>query len=285
MSDDLWLEWRDDLGGFALDETNGITLVQGLSGLMAPPVSVTGSSYVSTDGAAFIGSRSSERNVDLFIAFYDADGNVRDRIATLVARLHRGPGVLALGSETRTRELLNVSRDGGLTGVERGTDFYARDVANLVALDPWWHGDTRVVSLTLSGVNIPFDDASTGFDDAVSFDGLVSSSIANGGDTVSFPVVTIRGPFTTATVRSGATGRVELSSALAIGDTISVDTRPGNRGPRLNGGPIDWSLLTETSRLFTIPVGGGRVSSASTGEDVGDGSLIEVSARERHLTP
>jgi hypothetical protein len=103
------------------------------------------------------------------------------------------------------------------------------------------------------------------------------------GDAAASPITTIVGPFDTLQVGIAGGQTFELAAALAGGDTIIVDTNQGNRGPRRNAGPIDWSLLTPASRLWDLPLGNSVLNAAATGDS--GASLIEVSWRERWLTP
>ncbi len=97
------------------------------------------------------------------------------------------------------------------------------------------------------------------------------------------PLTTITGPFTTLQVGVAGGETFEITSALSEFDTLTVDAYPGRRGPSLNGGPVDWSLLTPASRLWELPKGATVLNAFATG---GTGSsAITVAYRPRWLTP
>lgn len=276
------LAWIDDLGSFDLTgDTNGVRVIEGAAGLEFPPVTNTASQYLAADGAALEKTRYPPRTLDLAVQFFH-ETRVRSVIETLAGRLARGPGTLRFDDGTNVRDLLNVVYAGGLEGSELSIETHRAGILSLEAFDPWWYGQSQTVTLPF-GSTTTFDDAGTDFSDAgTDFNGADSVGVTVAGHAPSLPVTTIEGPFDTLTVARGSS-MFELASALADGDMIVIDSKPGNRGPRLNNGPINWSLLTNTSALFGLPVGPNIVSVGASG--TGGNSNIEMSYRERHLTP
>ena len=277
------LTWIDSNGQeTTLIEPNGFTVLTGALGLGAVPVSLEMADRLSSDGSVLAGRRSPHRNVVLPL-FIEDETRVLN-VEAQAAEMFYGPGTLRRDDGTTVRELTEVVYETGLAGNDDADIMgptWAKVVVSLLALDPWWYGQERTVAFEF-GVNYDFD-ANEDFDANIPFDGRVATSTTVFGDAEAFPVTTLSGPFTTADV--GFTGGKSFSIAdpLADGHTIVVDTRPGNRGPRKNGGPIDWSLLTPESRLWTLPPGVSRLTAATTGED--GGSFVELSYRERHRTP
>lgn len=245
-----------------LDGSSGIRVTRGALGLDVPPVTNTLDPYAAFDGAALIKRRRTARAVTL--PLYIKHASRAQTLLAAVAAAFQGPGKLRYADGTVDVELRNVIYDGGIPGDQSKTvsKAWRRVVAGLVALDPWWYGAAQSVSLSLSAATA--FSAAAAFSAAIPFDGGNAVGVVNGGDTEAWPVTTITGPASTFTATQDGIGW-SLASALSSGDTLVVDTRPGSRGPRLNGGAVDWSLLTESSRLFTIPDGMSQVVSGATG--------------------
>jgi hypothetical protein len=256
-------------------------------GLDSAPVELLTMPRLSAPGSARVGRRHPEREMFWVIQILSQPSTttaVRD-----LARAFVQGGSLALTVDGSTRELREIEYRGGLEGVwnfaEPGVvgGPNRRMGATMVALDPWWYGAGDLVVLS-SDAATGFDDAAVGFDDAaVLFDGASATPVLVSGDAAPSPVTTITGPYDTLTVGIAGGLAFQLSSALGAGDVITVDTRPGNRGPRLNGGAVDWSLLTAVSRLFELPLGGSVLLAQATGT-TGD-SQVSVAWDERWLTP
>jgi hypothetical protein len=208
---------------------------------------------------------------------------VQTKVASIAAALV-GPSTITISDGTVTRSLLNVIYEAGLEGVrsrEMAGQTWRKFAVSLLALDPWWYGASTSVQLTFAAA-VAFDAAIT-FNNAIGFDGSDANPVTVSGYATAFPTTTITGPFTTLQVGVAGGQTFTLAAALAAGSTIIVDTKPGNRGPRLNAGAIDWSLLTPASRLWELPVGSSVLNAAATGTT--GASIVEVAWRERWLTP
>ena len=62
-----------------------------------------------------------------------------------------------------------------------------------------------------------------------------------------------------------------------------IDHRPSSRGPRKNGGVVDWSLITEDSRLFPLAQGTTAIGTGATG--MTGATKIVMAFDGRYLTP
>lgn len=280
------LVWIDtDNVSTDLVASSGYEHLVGMIGMDAPPVENNMSPYLSSDGSTLVKARRPERRVGIPLLVNTSGTNVRDLIANL-ADILRGPGTLRFEQDERTRDLTNVIYEMGMEGDENPTlalaDQWRKVVVGLIALDPWWYGESKSVTLSY-GADIDFDDSGTDFDESIGFNGSTATPVSVSGHTAVSPVTTIEGPFTTCQVGLAGGQTFALADALADGDTITVDSRPASRGPSLNGGPIDWSLLTPASRLWELPTGSSTLNTAVTGD--GGASNIEVEYRERWLTP
>jgi hypothetical protein len=280
----LAITWTDADGvDHDLYDWAGWTVTEGAVGLEGPPMTNTIAPFVGLDGGALIKRRRPVRSIVLPIHVTHPT-RAMTQIATVVKAL-QGPGILTLADGTTTRSLLDVYYEAGLEGYRARSQGSAglsrRFVVSLVALNPWWHDAQQSEDVDTGAV--AFDDASTGFDAAIDFDGRATTAFAVDGDTTALPTWTIDGPYTKLIVGTQGGQLFELADALADGDRIVVDTRPGNRGPRLNDGNIDWSLLTPASRLWELPTGTPVVVAAASGDDAGSG--VSVAFRQRWLTP
>lgn len=268
-----------------LNQANGYKVLAGASGLDAPPVELFPEARTTGDGSVLVKRRTGVRSLALPI-FVNTGGSPRTAVS-LLADVFRGPGTLRVSTDGSTfRDLRGVYYETGLEGDEaRGLSLpgvWRKVVVSLQAFDPWWYGDSVGQSMTLGGTT-PFDDA-VGFDDPVTlFNGGDSTVFTVDGHADAFPVWTITGPFTTLTVEVAGSSQFELAAPLAGGSTITVDSRPQSRGPSLDGGGVDWSLLTAGSRLPVMPTGSTSVSVLTTGT-TGD-SVVSADFEPRWLTP
>jgi len=268
-----------------LSEENGYTILYGLSGLDAPPVELNTAPRTAGDGSLLVKRRTNDRFIVLPLRVR-TETQVRSTIAMLADKF-RGPGQFRFSENGSTfRTLRDVYYETGLEGDESSDASYPgvwrKVVVSLRALDPWWYGAAEARTMSL-GAETAFD-AVLGFDDPVTpFDGGTTTTFQVGGHADSYPVWTFAGPFTALTVVVAGSESMELASALADGSTITVDTRPGSRGPSLNGGAVDWSILTAASRLPTFAPGSTSVAVGAAGDDAG--SSVSVTYEPRWLTP
>jgi hypothetical protein len=264
------------------DEASGCRVLKGAAGLDAPAVSNNISDYLTSDGGVLVKSRRTVRPIILPLMLTDAT-RVQTKVASIAAALV-GPSTITISDGTITRSLLNVIYEAGLEGV-RSNDMagatWRKFAVSLLALDPWWYGASISTSLTFAAA-VAFD-AAIAFDAVVGFSGSDANPVTVVGDAPASPITTIVGPFTTLQVGIAGGETFTLAAALAAGSTIIVDTTPGNRGPRLNAGEIDWSLLTPSSRLWELPLGSSVLNAGSTGST--GASSVQVEWRERWLTP
>lgn len=276
------LTWIDSAGvSTPLVEAGGYKLLRGTMGLgeAAPQNSID--DFVAFDGAVLVKRRRSTLGLLLPLLVRHAT-RVQTKIEELASMLERAPGQIQYDDGVNTRTLKNVIYEGGLGGDLSNAPFpvWRKVAVALLALDPWWYGPANSQALSTSAVTA--FDAAIAFDSAIAFDGGAATGVNVSGDTDAYPVITVQGPATTLTVGSG--GLVwSIAAALSASDVLIVDHRPGSRGPRLNAGGVDWSLLTEASRLWTLPRG---VASVVTGIVGGSGATaINMSWEPRYLTP
>jgi len=261
-----------------LDGSAGIRALHAPIGLESASPQNTIDDYVAFDGAVLTNRRRSTRSVAVKLHLTHAT-----RVETVVAQvaaMFQGPGTLQWADGVNTRTLKQVVYEAGIDGSGDVTPTMRVVVVSLIALDPWWYGPTESQGLS-SGTSTTFD-ASIAFDAFMPFDGGGSGSSVVTGDTGAYPVVTVTGPATTLTVGAGGLFW-SIASPLLAGDVLVVDHRPGSRGPVLNGGVVDWSLLSEASRLWLLPQGTVSVISGTTGSS--GSTSITLTWQTRWLTP
>lgn len=288
MSCEFDLTWTDQAGNSLLltDPDNGIELMLGALGFDVPPVNNTVGGYVNLDGGTLVKRRRDVRPVTFGLYLQDAV-RLRTVIGELAGTFH-GPGALTFNDGTHTRTLFSVIYDGGMEG-EWSADMglqrfgWRKLVVSLLALDPWWYDAEQSDPISTAQATA-FNSASVAFNDpTVAFNGSDTTLLNVDGDASALPVWTITGPFDSLLVGLAGGQAFVLADALTAGNQIIVDTRPGSRGPRLNGGAIDWSLLTPESRLWDLPVGTPSIIAGASGG--AGGSAVTVAFRQRWLTP
>lgn len=276
------LTWRDTNGDDTdLTADNGFLITKGPVGLDAPPVALTVDDFAAFDGGVLVRRRRPARAIALPMHLTHPT-RVATRVAQL-ASLLADTGELHYSDGTHTRTLRDVTYEAGLSGdLSNAHSPLTRDIVlSLLALDPWWYGEEEYKAFNIA--------AGTAFSAAISFNAAIPFSGGSGtavvveGDTDAYPVFTIIGPATTLTITLG-TGSLSLAGELADGSELVIDSRPGSRGPRLNGGDVDWSLLTAESRLFTLPVGLQSITVGGTTGTTGDTS-VALTFEPRWLTP
>lgn len=265
-----------------MDPANGIDVMRSPLGLDAPSVDLIEEGAISSDGSVLLARRYTPRMVALPLLVQSA--RVRDLTGDLI-RAFVGPGELTWNDGSVYRTLRKVHYSGGLDSVEiiNGTESTLVTTV-LRALDPFWYGGEETYPLNI-GESIEFDDAAVAFDDAaILFDGGDSTpSFVVGGDADAFPRFAITGAFTELAVGIAGGLQWELVAPLASGDVITIDANPGSRGPALNGGSIDWSLLTPESRLFSLPPQATTTLFVAAG-GVDGSSAVVLSFEPRYLT-
>lgn len=271
-----------------LDGTSGVNLLLPLLGLDVPPVERQIEQRVAFDGGVTFRYRVPQRRFTLGMDINEASVSMRQVARWFVQPGQHGTLVATTGGVDRTLETVEYA--GGLEGEYSTTNggiaaLPWRQVAvDFEAMDPWWYGPLQTTALNVGAVTA-FDDAAVTFDAVTTpFDGGNSTTVAVSGDVYAFPKFVITGPFTTLALDGGNLGEtIVLAAALAAGNVIEIDSTPGDRGPRLNGGDVDWTLITPGSRLWTLTTPSDTVSISATGTT--GASAVELRWRNRYLTP
>jgi hypothetical protein len=261
----------------ALIPSNGYTVLQDPAGVYAPPVVSTIDSFAQFDGASLVSTRRPARSIVIPLQLTHPS-RVLTRFAELAAAV-RSPGSLRWDDGTNVRTLKRVVYEGGLADAGDPTQGELVVPLAMTALDPWWYGEATSQTLPVSAPTA--FNAAVAFNGAIPFNGGASVSVVNPG-VEAYPLITVTGPADEVTV--GCAGLAwQTTIALSATDVLLVDSRPGTRGPRLNGAPVDWSLLTEASRLWPLPAGTASVVVGTVGST--GATSLAMQWEPRYATP
>lgn len=257
-----------------LDGSMGVRIGRGVEGLERPVASLELSDRVGADGAVLLRERSPARRFVLPLLIDET----RVAFEAVVAAFRAGTLTADRGGITgpRPRQLRGVIYEAGLEGewsVAAGGvagQTARRVVVSMLATDPWWYGPGRAESLGFGAASTPWNPPEP-WNAALPWNGGGSVSIDVEGDAPASPYFDVYGPVSDVTVSISAPSLVRRYGwrsqyALAAGQRLTVDHRPGSRGPRLEGAAsVNWALLTAASRLFTLPVGSSSIVAGIVG--------------------
>jgi hypothetical protein len=295
------LRWQTGDGQVVpLDDTAGIKVLRGVTGLGVAPVEAAREERVGDDGAVSFRRRRGVRpftipiQIDTAVISFEAAAALFEPVllppvvAGGAPRLQGGTLIATNGGGERSLE--GVSYDTGMEDEWSDTAGGIGDWSwkqfrglTLTADDPWWYGPLESITLNIAA-ETPIDDASTLIDDPnTPIDGGSSTTVPVAGQADAYARFVIDGPFTTL-ILSGPNGETnELAASLADGDQIVIDWTPSRRGPRLNGGRVSWSLLTASHQRFVLGRPSTVVSVSATGTTAN--SNVDLLWRNRYLTP
>lgn len=250
------------------------------------PVALSDRETIGGAGSVLENVRHASRTVDLAVTFRDHFGgadSVRTALRTAARALDpiRGDGRLRrIRPSGEAREL--VARYSGGLELEETDPAWQRAVLTFRAHDPYWRDavDTTETYTTGDGLATFFP-----FPPLELAGGSVwaTPTLANAGDAPAWPVWTIVGPADGLEIRNVTTGDVlVLSTVLADGETITIDTRPGAKTVRNGAGDNLYGDLSAGSRLFALDPGGNDLELELTGAS--DDSSVSVAYRARYLT-
>lgn len=233
-----------------------------------------------THGSRWRGWRASDRAVTLPLEFEHASdliGQVREFAAGIVPEQ---PGYAGNTACTLTAILPDSARwqlgvqlvdDGGLT-VDTSPDLDGNlDITTVWDADVFWTGPTWSSTWTASTDSTPWLMASGGVAYLIPSNTFATASTTNAGDVRVWPVWTITGPATAASVGIGG-HMVTLALDVTAGQTVTIDTDPevGQMAVRSNGQDVtdmltdvDWAPIEPGVNALAISLTGtGTVSMA-----------------------
>jgi phage-related protein len=214
--------------------------------------------------------------------------DLRNQLRTIVRRLYPVPGdgrLQVVAEDGAIRELVcryseglegqETRENGGTLGLKALLVFRAAE-------DPFWRAQTPTVLTFTSGEPpmffpiLPLEVAPTSI--------FGNITISNPGDVDAWPIWTINGPASGATLTDRTTGdTIVLSTVIAAGRRIFIDTTPGIKTVKLDDGTNLYGDLDPGSSLFPLQPGTNTIAVTLIGST--DDSSIELSYRPRYLTP
>jgi hypothetical protein len=219
-----------------------------------------------------------------------SEESLRTQLRSMIYKMDptRGIGrlrVIAPGGDSR-EIFCRVAQGLGISEVLGQDSAFVdqRISARFIAHDPYWYavGDTAIVytgdvetatffpffPLRLSAGSVFVDD----------------TSVNNPGDLEAWPVWSIEGPASNIVISNQTTvASLTLSTTISLGQTVTIDTRPGAKTVLNDAGTSLFSSLSATSTLFSLARGENhlQVSMDSSTSD----SAIRLAFRPRYLAP
>lgn len=262
----------------------------GVDGRFMPPVELVTDRIPGQPGARLREVQVREREVTLPLTVFGTDEvTLRQRVRELLRQFDptRGPGILRSTAVDGTMRELPCTYKHGLQGREFAGETgrrWQRMVLVLEAHDPFWQDTNPTeVSYTVAS-RAPFLSAQF-LPMRLTSDTLLGEQLlTNNGDRTAYPVFTIVGPADSFTLTNDTTGEeLTYEAPLAIGEVLTIDTRPFRRTVRLGDGTNRYAQLALGSTLWHLQPGPNTVRLDLTGST--DDSYVTVSFRQLWLAP
>lgn len=286
MGDEL--SWIDADGTeHPLTATPQFRKLQGWIGRFMPPISFVEDEVPLQPGARLRNVKTTARDVDIPIMVKGTgEIDLRNNIRLLLQYIdpNRGDGRLRITAPDGSQRDLYCRYSSGMEGHESKDTtipwIWMTLILTFRAFDPYWYGvQTQVQTYTTGqpATFFPFFplrlSSSSVFADA---------TINNQGDVETWPEWVITGPGSQIVLHNLTTGEtITLNVTLGIGETVTIDTSPGNKTVKKNDGTNLYSQMTFDSSLWAIQKGSNSIQiemSSSTTT-----SSVQLTFRERYL--
>jgi len=249
------VEWIDADGG-----TTTLNARWAASGRFAPPNSFEDDGVPGQPGARFRAVRHGVREFTLPIWITGtSDVDLRTQMRSLVAKMDptRGAGYIRVTAPGGDQRQISCYCSAGLHMSEvLGQDSGIRMQAAAPvfrAYDVYWTSVSPTVNTFYAGSNpgsfFPFFPLRLSTSEIA-----VSVTITNAGDVETWPVWTITGPGSSINLVNQTSGLALTFSGLtlATGETLVIDSRPGQKTILKNDGTNLWPYVTATSSLWPL---------------------------------
>lgn len=240
-----------------------------------PPVKFDADGVPGQPGEVF---REVEHGSREFGAVFDivasGEANTRLAIRAMIKKLNprRGPGRFRVTSPVGDQREIVCRYSGGAGLVEKvgddtGPD-WQRFPTTFLAHDPYWYDVSPIEqTFTITAVSpnffpiLPIHLAASEL--------AVDSSVDNTGDEDAWPVWTITGPGSGIKLTNHTTGRFTWfpALALAVGQTLVIDTRSGAKSAFVDGATNAYSDLSVDSSLWPLETGVNGIRLEMSGAD------------------
>lgn len=239
---------------------DGVCMLPGLRGLTMPAIVHHKSTTASVPGARWRGLSTTEREVFWPIQIYHNAGSAewvaRDRAFWATLQPQRTGTWTVVAPDGSRRNLTLRFRDDGTQAFtsDPTMDGWVNYGITLDAEQPYWEASAPVSRTWKAGVPTPFFTAGTAGTVVTVSSGMEASSatISNTGDVEAYPVWTLKGPLSAATLSIG-TRSISIGFNIPTGSTLVIDTSPGELTAVMDG--VDKIKGLASSDFAPVPVG------------------------------
>ncbi|MGZ4659697.1 MAG: hypothetical protein ACXVYB_00290 [Arthrobacter sp.] len=236
---------------------DGVCMLPGVRGLTMPQIAHHKSVTASVPGANWRGSSTQEREVFWPIQIYhnvsSEEWVARDRAFWATLQPQRTGAWTVVQPSGERRNLTLRFRDDGSQAFN--TDPVMAGWSNygitLDAEQPYWEG-TAVTKTWKVGSPTPFFGTSTGIVTISSGMEATTAKITNAGDVETYPVWTLKGPLSSASLSVGGRA-INVGFDIPSGSTLTIDTSPSALTAMM--GSTDKIKGLASSDFAPIPVG------------------------------
>lgn len=260
--------------------------IDGMSGHFMPPISFVEDESPFQAGTILRNVKVNAREFDLPI-YVEGQNEIdlRKKIRYLMRIMNplKGDGKFKLILSDNSQREITCRYAGGLEISEK-KDSKIGNLQSVIlvfrAFDPFWYDSSTFVETFTTGQPATFFplfplrlSSSTVFAD---------TSVDNQGDVETWPEWIIKGPGSEITIRNFSTGEVtKLITNLSLGESITIDTRPGRKTIKKNDGTNMYASLSDDSSLWALQEGINNIriemSNATTD------SSVQLSYKPRYL--
>lgn len=275
--------WIDPAGGMT-----SLNVDWDVSGRFAPPIAFEIDEVPEQPGSRLRAARHRSREIVLPLwVTAGSEAALRTAVRSLVAVMDpvRGDGrIRVTGPGGDQRELICRYR----TGLELAERFGVTSGPNLQrapvlfwAADPYWYAVSEEIAEYSIGAStsswFPIFPLRLGTSEL-----FTDATVVNVGDVDAWPTWQITGPGSTIILRNVTTGQLlELSTTL-VGETVTIDTRPGAKSVVLSDGTNLFGSLSDASALWSFVRGANNIRIEMSGAT--DDSRVRLSWKPRYLT-
>lgn len=267
------VDFTDEAGGY-------VWQAEGTRGLRSVVYSFTSQTYAGIDGDHVQNVRADANHPSIGMlvrARNAAEFRTRSRGLVHAMRPKAGAGTLTVTTEDGESRRLLCYYESGAEGDESDDTTmpgrWWKLILRLYAPMPWWLGDPVRVEFGLGAPTAFFPFFPLVLSPS-SIQGEFTVDLS-GTDSPAYPVWTVTGPGSHLVLTNETTGRsIEIAAALAPGESMQIDTRPGQRAVRrlevgTGGELVPGELLTGALQgdpsLWPLVDGVNRVTAALTG--------------------
>jgi hypothetical protein len=251
-------------------ETLTFRTLKGTAGRQMPPAVVTTLPAPGSGGSRYVGTFHGERILTLPVVDPGPlDGRPDFREWPRILDPVKGQGTLTVVQGDYPGRQLICVYESGLEAVAETDRLRIPAVLTFRAAYPYWVDETEseqvVTGEEESFFWFPFAGSFAAnpirFGPENTFANLV---VSNTGDVEAWPVITVKGPATNVEMINETTGLSwQFTGDVAAGETLIVDTRPGQKLVRLDG-VNEYDRLTEDSNLWPLIPGANTITMSAT---------------------